>query len=313
MPVMIGGRPLVQRCGPEEEEEEEGGLLSSGWADRSRSGLLGSGATTAELLRRFGSFRRRDSESSPRRAASWWRRSNRGRRVPCRELFLSCVWIWVGLSTGCRFCLQLGMVEWRWQATARQWGDDDGGCRRGEWLSAVIGCCWGKRALGRAPVFGLCCCVVLIRVCSLVLVRVFSLVLVRVFSLVCLGLISPYSFELGLVSYSLELGIGVGVKPCKWCHSRGRGRFCSTLVYFCCRFADKRSFTRGLAPSDTMLKRTLSSSQLITRFYWNFRVYLFNVALEIGVWWLEFGGLMVSVTAVSWGFGSCPPNVSFVD
>ncbi|PRQ21701.1 hypothetical protein RchiOBHm_Chr7g0242141 [Rosa chinensis] len=260
MPVMIGGRPLVQRCGPEEEEEEEGGLLSSGWADRSRSGLLGSGATTAELLRRFGSFRRRDSESSPRRAASWWRRSNRGRRVPCRELFLSCVWIWVGLSTGCRFCLQLGMVEWRWQATARQWGDDDGGCRRGEWLSAVIGCCWGKRALGRAPVFGLCC-----------------------------------------------------VKPCKWCHSRGRGRFCSTLVYFCCRFADKRSFTRGLAPSDTMLKRTLSSSQLITRFYWNFRVYLFNVALEIGVWWLEFGGLMVSVTAVSWGFGSCPPNVSFVD
>ncbi|PRQ40805.1 hypothetical protein RchiOBHm_Chr4g0440021 [Rosa chinensis] len=158
--------------------------------------------------------------------------------------------------------MHIGKVERRYQETARPWGGVDGACPRRDWFSTLVDCCSRKWELGGAPVFRPCWC-----------------------------LINPYSSELGLVCYSVEIGVGLGVLPCKWCHFRERGRLCSTLVYFCCQFASMRSFTRGLLPSDTVLKRTLPSLRLIIWFYWNFQVQMLKVALEMGVWALWPDGL----------------------
>ncbi|PRQ51891.1 hypothetical protein RchiOBHm_Chr2g0149511 [Rosa chinensis] len=182
MALLVSGGSSGQRLGP----GEEGGFLISGWVDLSIGpsrirGDSGCGDAAPCFWPAVGvgiiteAIWGMVDEGNSRQEGSWLGSVSVG--------FLDLV----AVSIGCRICLHIGTVEqWNREAARPCRGGIDGACRRLDWVSALVEYCSGKWVLDRAPVFGPWWC-----------------------------LISPYSSELGWVSYSVELGVGLGVRPCK--------------------------------------------------------------------------------------------------
>ncbi|XP_040369502.1 pentatricopeptide repeat-containing protein At2g35030, mitochondrial-like [Rosa chinensis] len=161
--------------------------------------------------------------SSNKRFGLWQMRANRDKRDPHWDMFLSWFWIWLRLSTACRICLHIGKVERR--------GGVDGACRQQEWFFVLVDYCLISPYSSE---LGLVSYSVEIGVGLGVLPCSYAQsslgngrLMVRVWALWPDGLclISPYSSELGLVSYSVEIGVGLGVLPCSYAQSSlGNGR-----------------------------------------------------------------------------------------